>query len=205
AAPGWTSYPPLSGLPQNPGFTDAVGSLPQTQGSTWPMAPVIMNYVAQFMMAAYICAYYIRLGNNIVNVGVSVLLSLIFATFMVRGVQHVAYDGQSCWFLSLFWLGFSSLMGAVNYLTTIIKLRCPGMTMFRLPLSVWSLFITSILVLLATPVLAATLLMNLLEHQQIAASIAGSSVRMVSFFTPYNWTLSQTIQGNSGGGYVLLH
>src|SRR5437762_6635166 len=41
AAAGWTSYPPLSGLPQNPGFTDAVGGLLQTQGSTWPMAPVI--------------------------------------------------------------------------------------------------------------------------------------------------------------------
>ena len=49
------------------------------------------------------------------------------------------------------------LMGAVNYLTTIIKLRAPGMTMFRMPLSVWSLFITSVLVLLATPVLASTL------------------------------------------------
>ena len=51
-------------------------------------------------------------------------------------IQHAAFDGQACWFLSLFCLGFSSLMGAVNYLTTIIKLRCPGMTMFRMPL--WS-------------------------------------------------------------------
>src|SRR5207237_4782563 len=160
---------------------------------------------AQFMLSAYICAYFVKLGNQFLNIAVSVLVSAIFALVMCRAIQHVAYDGQSCWFFSLFWLGFSSLMGAVNYLTTIVKLRCAGMTMFRLPLSVWSLFITSLLVLLATPVLAATLLLNLLEHQQIAASIAGSSVRLVSFFTPYNWTLSQTIQGNSGGGYVLLH
>ena len=51
-------------------------------------------------------------------------------TLGLRFVQYVAWDGQSCWFLALFWLGFSSLMGAVNYLTTIIKLRCPDMTMF---------------------------------------------------------------------------
>ena len=57
-------------------------------------------------------------------------------------------------FLSLILLGFTSLMGVVNYLTTIIKLRAPGMTMFRMPLTTWALFITSILVLLATPVLA---------------------------------------------------
>ena len=75
-------------------------------------------------------------------------------------------------------------MGAVNYLTTIIKLRCPGMTMFRMPLSVWSLFITSILVLLATPVLASALLMNLLDHH-----------RLTSFFQPFNWTRSNQLVG----------
>jgi cytochrome c oxidase subunit 1 len=96
-------------------------------------------------------------------------------------------------------------MGAVNYLTTIVKLRAPGMTMFRLPLSVWSLFITSILVLLATPVLASTLMMNLMEHQVISSSVAGSTVRLANFFTPYNWTLSNQIQGNAGGGYPIMH
>src|SRR5688500_3730657 len=90
-------------------------------------------------------------------------------------------------------------MGAVNYLTTIIKLRCPGMTMFRMPLSVWALFITSILVLLATPVLASVLFMNLLDHQSIGG------LRMTSFFTPPGWVMSNQPQGNSGGGYPLLH
>src|SRR3954452_18798735 len=85
-------------------------------------------------------------------------------------------------------------MGAVNYLATIIKLRCPGMTMFRMPLSVWSLFITSILVLLATPVLASTLFMNLLDHH-----------RWTSFFQPFNWTLSNQVQPTAGGGYIILH
>src|SRR5688572_2584255 len=165
AAAGWTSYPPLSALLQNPG------------NATWPMIAVITNFIGFFLFFAYICAYYVHVGPRALNVIVSVILSVIGAAFMVRSLQGICFDGQSCWFFSLFWLGFSSLMGAVNYLTTIIKLRAPGMTMFRLPLSVWSLFITSILVLLATPVLAATLMMNLLEHQVVSSEIAGSVVR----------------------------
>src|SRR4029077_8464307 len=131
---------------------------------------------------------YVNFGNNkggplVAKVIVSVIISAVGAIVSVRGVQHIAWDGQSCWFFSLFWLGFSSLMGAVNYLTTIIKLRAPGMTMFRLPLSVWSLFITSILVLLATPVLAGTLLMNLLDPQMILYH--GRMLRLTSFFEPF--------------------
>jgi cytochrome c oxidase subunit 1 len=205
AAAGWTSYPPLSGLPFN-GATAAgyAANFFRPEGSTWPMAPVIMNTFAFFMLFAYICAYYIKLGNTFLNVGVSILLSFLAAVTVVHGVQHAAWDGQSCWFLSLFLLGFSSLMGAVNYLTTIIKLRCPGMTMFRLPLSVWSLFITSILVLLATPVLASTLLMNLLDHQMIVYH--GQMLRFTSFFEPFGHIIpTNTIDPNSGGGFAILH
>src|ERR1043166_2570648 len=56
-------------------------------------------------------------------------------------------------------VGFSSIMGAVNYLTTILKMRAPGLTMWRLPLTTWAQFITAILQLLATPVLAGALIM----------------------------------------------
>ena len=95
-------------------------------------------------------------------------------------------------------------MGAVNYLTTIVKLRAAGMTMFRMPLSTWSLFITSILVLLATPVLASTLLMNLLDHQYIMYS--GQYLRLTSFFEPFNHIVpANTIDSNSGGGFAILH
>jgi heme/copper-type cytochrome/quinol oxidase subunit 1 len=207
AAAGWTSYPPLSAI-LNGGMTNItplISNFLRSEGSIWPMAPIVMNFVAMSLMIGFICAYQIHTGSKIGDIILSILLSVTAGTLLTRGIQHVAFDGQSCWFLSLFLLGFSSLMGAVNYLTTIIKLRCPGMTMFRLPLSVWSLFITSLLVLLATPVLASTLLLNLLEHQLISSSIAGSTVRLASFFTPLNWTLTNQIQGNAGGGYALLH
>ncbi len=197
AAAGWTVYPPLSAVMQNSGFGIAgaqFGNVLHPLGSTWPMTPVIMTFIALFMFVAYVCAYYVNLGNKVLDICVSVVLSLIGGIVITRGVQHAVFDGQSAWFLSITWLGFSSLMGAVNYLTTIIKLRCPGMTMFRLPLSIWSLFITSLLVLLATPVLAATLTMNLLDH-----------LRLTSFYEPFNWVVTNVPQENSGGGFAIMH
>jgi cytochrome c oxidase subunit 1 len=72
--------------------------------------------------------------------------------------------GQTCWLISLIIIGTSSIMGAVNYITTIVKLRAPGMGFFRMPLSVWALFITAILVVFGTPVLTSALLMLLLDR-----------------------------------------
>ena len=63
--------------------------------------------------------------------------------------------GQSLWAVALFINGLSSIAGAVNYITTITNMRCPGMTLFRLPLTVWGLYVTAFLLLLAVPVLSA--------------------------------------------------
>lgn len=63
--------------------------------------------------------------------------------------------GQSLWGIAIFINGLSSIAGATNYITTIVNLRAPGMSMFRMPLTVWSLFITAFLLLLAVPVLSA--------------------------------------------------
>ncbi len=165
-----------------------------TWQGTWSDASLIAGFMAMSAMIGFICAYFIRFASTPVNIVVGLALSLSIGFFINKGVQYAAFDGQAAWFLSITWLGFSSLMGAVNYLTTIIKLRCPGMTMFRLPLSVWSLFITSLLVLLATPVLASALTLNLLDHH-----------RLTSFFLPLNWTRSNQLQITAGGGYPILH
>ncbi|MGH7493889.1 MAG: cytochrome c oxidase subunit I [bacterium] len=72
--------------------------------------------------------------------------------------------GQGLWCISLIVVGISSLMGSINYITTIINMRAPGMTYFRLPLVLWSLFIVAILLLLALPVLTSALAMLLFDQ-----------------------------------------
>jgi len=63
-----------------------------------------------------------------------------------------------------FVLGFSSILTGLNFITTIHRLRAPGMTWFRLPLFVWSLYATAWIQVLATPVLAITLLLVVSER-----------------------------------------
>ncbi|MGH7820155.1 MAG: cytochrome c oxidase subunit I, partial [Candidatus Binatia bacterium] len=72
--------------------------------------------------------------------------------------------GQTLWSLSLIIMGVSSMMGSINYITTIINMRAPGMTYFRLPLVIWSLWITAILLLLALPVFTSALGMLVLDR-----------------------------------------
>lgn len=62
---------------------------------------------------------------------------------------------QNFWLLGVTFVGFSSMMGSINYLTTIINMRAPGMTLFRMPLTIWGMFITAILQAFALPVLTA--------------------------------------------------
>lgn len=64
-------------------------------------------------------------------------------------------SAQTWWLLAVTLVGVSSMMGSVNYMTTIINMRAPGMTLFRMPLTIWSMFITAILQAFALPVLTA--------------------------------------------------
>ena len=66
--------------------------------------------------------------------------------------------GGDLWIFGLGLAGFGTILGSVNFITTILTLRAPGMTMFRMPVFTWTVLVTSILVLLIFPVLAATLL-----------------------------------------------
>ncbi len=100
--------------------------------------------------------------------------------------------GQVCWIVGVIVLGSSSIMGAVNYITTIINLRATGMSWFRLPLSVWALFITAVMTLLATPVLAAALILLLMD-----------TTLHTSFFLPAGLIIDGVLQPNSGGQVLL--
>ncbi len=66
--------------------------------------------------------------------------------------------GGDLWIMGLALSGLGTILGAVNFVTTIIGMRAPGMTMFRMPIFTWNVLLTSVLVLMAFPVLAAALL-----------------------------------------------
>ncbi|MBT2365957.1 cytochrome c oxidase subunit I [Streptomyces sp. ISL-10] len=76
----------------------------------------------------------------------------------LSGGVRAPFVGGDMWIMGLALAGFGTILGAVNFVTTIICLRGPGMTMFRMPIFTWNVLFTSVLVLMAFPVLAAALL-----------------------------------------------
>jgi cytochrome c oxidase subunit 1 len=66
--------------------------------------------------------------------------------------------GGDLWIMGLVMSGLGTILGGVNFVTTIFCMRAPGMTMFRMPIFTWNILLTSVLVLMAFPVLAAALL-----------------------------------------------
>lgn len=101
--------------------------------------------------------------------------------------------GQDFWIVALIFNAAASLMGGVNFLTTIINLRAPGMSWLRLPLFVWSQFIVGVLLVLSFPVLTAGLFMLLADRH------LGTS-----FFLPKGLVVGGTAIAAAGGGKVLL-
>lgn len=87
-----------------------------------------------------------------------------YATLSAKAAYTGVDWGQNLWIISLILLAISSMMGSINYITTIVNMRAPGMGYFRMPLVIWSLFITAILLLLALPVLMAALAMLLFDR-----------------------------------------
>ncbi len=81
-----------------------------------------------------------------------------------QAVNDAAGTGQDLWIMALVLIGTSSILGAVNFLVTIFKMRAPGMTLFRMPILVWTVLVTSVLVLMATPVITSALIMLFIDR-----------------------------------------
>jgi len=105
----------------------------------------------------------------------------------------IAGDGQTFWVIGMVFLITSSLLGAVNFIATIIQLRAPGMTWMRLPFFVWAQFVTAFLLLLAFPPLEAAAIMQLMDK-----------VAHTSFFLPTGLAVGGQLANVSGGGSPLL-
>lgn len=72
--------------------------------------------------------------------------------------------GAQFFYLGVFVVGLSSIIGSVNYIVTIIKMRAPGMTWFRMPIFVWGMFATALIQLIATQFIGMAFLMVVLER-----------------------------------------
>jgi len=131
---------------------------------------------------------------------------IMFASFFIPGgaaqsgwtsysplATTVDTHGQAFWLVGMVFLITSSLLGAVNFIATIIQLRAPGMTWMRLPFFVWAQFVTGFLLLLAFPPLEAAGVMQLMDN-----------VFGTSFFLPTGLAVGGRVADASGGGSPLL-
>ena len=108
-------------------------------------------------------------------------------------LAEIATMGQTVWLIGMVMLITSSLLGSVNILVTVIQLRTEGMTWMKLPIFVWTQFITAFLLLLAFPPLEAAGVLQLMDR------LAGTS-----FFMPSGLVVSGEVLTNAGGGSPLL-
>ena len=81
----------------------------------------------------------------------------------LSGAQYSG-TGTDLWIMGLTLIGTSSILGAINFLVTIFKMRAPGMTLFRMPILVWTVLVTGVLTLMATPVLTSALIMLFIDR-----------------------------------------
>jgi cytochrome c oxidase subunit 1 len=108
-------------------------------------------------------------------------------------LADIATAGQTTWLAGMFLIIASSLLGAINSITTILQLRAPGLTMMRLPFFVWTQLVTSFLLLLAFPPLQGAAILQLMDR-----------LAKTSFFLPSGLIVSGSSVSVSGGGSPIL-
>ena len=87
-----------------------------------------------------------------------------YAYSPLNNAENTPGVGANLWIMGLALAGLGTILGAVNMVTTVITLRAPGMTMFRMPIFTWNIFVTSLLILLAFPILTSALLVLYLDR-----------------------------------------
>ncbi|MFQ5798153.1 MAG: cbb3-type cytochrome c oxidase subunit I, partial [Bacteroidota bacterium] len=108
-------------------------------------------------------------------------------------LADIATTGQTLWLLGMVFIITSSLLGSINFITTIIQLRAKGLSFMRLPFFVWAQLVTAFLLLLGFPPLEAAAVMQFMDR------LVGTS-----FFLPSGLVISGVPLEVSGGGSPLL-
>ncbi len=135
-----------------------------------PLSAAFFNYIVPLQIGARDVAfprlnafsYWVFLsGALLLNLGFVMRQVPDMGWFAYANLTEKAYSpslGVDFWIIGLQVLGVASLAAALNFLVTIIQLRAPGMTLMRMPLFTWTTLITSILIVLAFPVIAVALI-----------------------------------------------
>src|SRR4051812_14101224 len=157
-----------------------------------PIFAALGNYVIPLMIGAPDMAFprLNALSFWLLPIGGTIMVSSVFLPGGGFATGWTSYPplavhqpiGQLCFNMGVQWAGASSIMTALNFLVTIITMRAPGMTFWRMPLLVWANFTTSLLVVLATPFIAGSQFFVMFDR-----------VMHTHFFDP------------AGGGYVLSY
>lgn len=172
---------------------------------TFPSLVGFANYLVPLMIGARDMAFP-RL-NAVAFWMVPVVGILLMGSFLVPGGPAQAgwwsyppvslqnptgnlINGQVVWLLAVAISGVSSIMGAVNFVTTIVKMRAPGMTFFRMPLFVWAVFSAQIIQLFGLPALTAGAVMLLLDLTAGTAFFDPSKGGNPILFQHYFWFYS---------------
>ncbi len=135
-----------------------------------------MNLVVPLQIGARDVAYPFlnSIGFWLFAVGASlVVVSMIIGDFSIAGwvaypplsgIQYSPNEGVDYWIWSVQIAGVGSLISGINFIATIIKMRCPGMTLMKMPIFIWCALGTMVLILFAFPILTATLGMLSLDR-----------------------------------------
>lgn len=190
-----------------PTFYNQLGAMHGTLMIFMAVVPILVggfgNYLVPLMIGARNMAFprLSRAGFHVFLLGGALILGTFFTKLGPAASGWTSYaplaviekSGQSIWLLGIVCVYFSSLVLAINIITTIVQHRAPGMLWMRLPFFVWSQFVTAFLLLLAFPPLAAAGAMQLMDR------VAGSS-----FFLPSGLLIDGKPLDVSGGGSALL-
>ena len=164
-----------------------------------PLTPAALgNFLLPLMLGAKDVAFpKLNLASYYIYVAGAILLitAVLLGGFDTGWTFYTPYSssvgGPITWaLLGAFTLGFSSIFTGLNFVVTVHKMRCPGLGFWKMPLMVWALYATALTQLLATPVLAITLLLLVMERLMgigiFDPAMGGDPVLMQHFFWFYS-------------------